>query len=760
MSLDDFAGDRKADSRAWNVSSNQPLEDAENPFGILRFYANSVVADVELPELTFPVSRDVNTRRFLGSKLYRIGEQVLKQGSELHLVGEYFGHFIPRYGCARLLCHAVYIHQRPLQNSGGLRGFEARFVFTAGLRVGEDILEQLPHAAGAIHNKGNEVIRVCIELALVAAREQLGIVANRAQRLLQVVRDREREPLQFILRALKRLLQPLPLRRIASYFGKSGDTAGCVTNHSGGCFGPERRPTLPNQPVRAAGLTGDLGVPEFGFGRAALAVFVAIQHGVWHTEDLGCLIAEELLSTRIPRLNVPLWVKKIHGVLGCPLHDVPIKIWRGQVRVRHKLCTHHTCRCYYRGTMLRRNFILTAPAVLHAGTRRPWKEVERILARGASGGQLTVDDLPTPALLLDLDAFEANVTKMTNWCREHGKALRPHGKTHKCPEIALRLMKAGAGGACAAKLSEAEVFARAGVRNLLITTAVVGPHKIERAVRLASTHPDTIFCVDNVQNAQDLNEAAASAKRTLNVAIDLYVGGRTGIPTGQPAVSLAKALDGFRNLRFAGLQAYAGQASHKSGYKERVESSRSAMLPAVETRRSIEAGGVACPLLTGGSTGTYNIDSEIDGITELQPGSFVFMDVDYNRIGGQDGPVYRDFRNSLTVLTTIVSKPSDAEAVVDGGLKAFSTDKPFMPEVAGLWKGGRQAVNGLVFAWGGDEHGKLNLAKSSAPLNVGDRVEFVIPHCDPTVNLYDRIFCVRGERVEAAWPISARGMSQ
>lgn len=177
------------------------------------------------------------------------------------------------------------------------------------------------------------------------------------------------------------------------------------------------------------------------------------------------------------------------------------------------------------------------------------------------------------------------------------------------------------------------------------------------------------------------------------------------------------------------------------------------MLPAVETRRLLEKSGIECNLLTGGSTGTYNIDSDIDGITELQPGSFVFMDVDYNRIGGQDGnAVYRDFKNSLTVLTTVVSKPSDNEAVVDGGLKAFSTDKPFTPEPKG--------IEGVVFSWGGDEHGKLNLAKASRALNVGDRIEFVIPHCDPTVNLYDRIYGVRGKQVELSWLIAARGMSQ
>lgn len=402
--------------------------------------------------------------------------------------------------------------------------------------------------------------------------------------------------------------------------------------------------------------------------------------------------------------------------------------------------------------MLRRTILTMAPALAHAGTRRSWREVERMLDRGDIKGRLSVDDLPTPALLVDLDALDANIAKMTAHAKAKNRSLRPHGKTHKCPEIALRLMSAGAVGACAAKLSEAEAFARGGVRGLLVTTAVVGPHKIERAVRLAKQRPDTMFCVDNAQNVADLDEAARAAGLKLNLAIDLYVGGRTGIPTGQPAANLAQSIAQHKNVRFAGLQSYAGQASHKVGFEARTESSRAAMLPAVQTRRLIEKSGIECPLLTGASTGTYNIDSEIDGVTELQPGSFLFMDLDYNRIGGQDGPVYRDFQSSLTVLTTVVSKPSDNEAVVDGGLKAFSTDKPFGPVAKG--------IEGMTFAWGGDEHGKLNLANASKPVKLGDRIEFVVPHCDPTVNLYERIYGVRGQQVELSWLIAARGMSQ
>jgi 3-hydroxy-D-aspartate aldolase len=384
---------------------------------------------------------------------------------------------------------------------------------------------------------------------------------------------------------------------------------------------------------------------------------------------------------------------------------------------------------------------------------RAWAEIEKIFAKGDfRTGAITRDELPTPALVLNLDAFEWNVAKMAKHCKDHRRALRPHGKTHKCPEIAKAIIRAGAVGACTAKLSEAEVFARDGVNGILITTAVIGKHKIERAVRLASAHSDTIFCVDDAQNVRDLNDAAGEAGIRLNLAIDLFVGTRTGIQPGDPAVALAQLIDSLPNVKFAGIQAYAGQASHTNGFAERREHSRAAMAPAVETRRALEGKGIACPMLTGASTGTYNIDSEIDGVSELQPGSFMFMDVDYNRIGGQDGPVYQDFRNALTVLTTVVSKPSKSGAVVDGGFKAFATDRPFVPEA--------KSISGIVYNWGGDEHGILNLEKASAAVNLGDRIEFIVPHCDPSVNLYDKMYCLRRDSVEAVWQIAARGMGQ
>jgi D-serine deaminase-like pyridoxal phosphate-dependent protein len=405
----------------------------------------------------------------------------------------------------------------------------------------------------------------------------------------------------------------------------------------------------------------------------------------------------------------------------------------------------------------RRRFLAGAvvPAVMSSvvGTGARSRRLHEASARLESG-PLTRDEIPTPALVLDLDAFEWNVAKMAGFLRERRRSFRPHAKTHKCPEIARALVAAGAVGACTAKLSEAEVLAESGVEGLLVTTQVVGRRKIARAVDLAARRRDTIFVVDNPSSVRDLNDAAgalqAGAPLVVNVAIDLLYG-RTGIEPGAQALELARFIATQRNVRFAGLQAYDGAASHTVGFEARRTRTRETMGRAVETRWLLERSGIECPLVTGGSTGTYSIDSGIEGLTELQPGSFMFMDVDYNRIGGEDGPVYRDFRNALTVITTVVSRWGKT-AIVDGGYKAFSTDRPFTPEAVDLAD--------VPYAWAGDEHGRLDLSASSRDVKLGDRLAFVIPHCDPSVNLYDAMYCVRGDRVEGVWKIAARGMSQ
>jgi D-serine deaminase-like pyridoxal phosphate-dependent protein len=293
------------------------------------------------------------------------------------------------------------------------------------------------------------------------------------------------------------------------------------------------------------------------------------------------------------------------------------------------------------------------------------------------------------------------------------------------------------------------VFQAHGIPGLLVTTAVVGRDKIARAVSLAAKAPDTMFVVDDEQNVRDINAAAAGGP-PVKLLIDLFFG-RTGIEPGAPALALAQLIDSLPNVTLEGLQSYDGQAAHTTPFNARKARTDGNMAKAAATKALIENAGIACPIVTGGSTGTYRFDSENPAMTELQPGSFVFMDMEYGQIGGPDGPEYRDFKNALTVITTVVSRPS-GHAIVDGGYKAFSTDRPFTPRPVG--------IDGITYAWAGDEHGRLELSNPSRDLKVGDRIEFIPPHIDPTVNLYDQIHTLRGDRLEAVWPIAARGKSQ
>lgn len=362
------------------------------------------------------------------------------------------------------------------------------------------------------------------------------------------------------------------------------------------------------------------------------------------------------------------------------------------------------------------------------------------------------DELPTPSLLLDLDLFEANIEKMAQHAAEASISVRPHAKTHKCPEVAKRQIQSGAIGICTATIHEAEVMAAAGIPGLLLTGEMVGRNKIERLIRLTRKQPDTLSVVDNNDHVRELSDAAVSAKVTLNILIDVDVGDRrTGIAPGDEAVALAEQIAKLPNLKLMGLHSYSGTSSHVEGFQARKAHSQSTMQRPLETFFRLKKAGLPLEIMSGGSTGTYNIDSQIEGITELQAGSYVFMDLDYRRIGGASGPTYEDFAPSLSVLSAVFSRVSADRAIVDAGLKAFSTDRDFGPEIKG--------VTGVTYKFQGDEHGGLTLSDPSREIRLGDRLEFFIPHCDPTVNLYDRLFCMRGNRVEEVWPISARGHS-
>ena len=239
---------------------------------------------------------------------------------------------------------------------------------------------------------------------------------------------------------------------------------------------------------------------------------------------------------------------------------------------------------------------------------------------------------------------------------------------------------------------------------------------------------------------------------SVNVLVDVDVGTRrTGIAPGEPALALARAAVAQPALRFRGLQGYAGHCAHVMGWPARREASHAALKPLMETRELMERSGLPVEIVAGGSTGTYDIDIELPGLTELQAGSYCVMDIDYRRIGAKAGAVNGDFEMALTVITTVVSVPTTDRAMVDGGLKAFSTDKAFPPESV--------ERPGVEFSFAGDEHGRLTVVDSSRAPKLGERIEFFPPHCDPTINLYDRIYAMRADKVEAVWDIAARGRS-
>jgi D-serine deaminase-like pyridoxal phosphate-dependent protein len=361
-------------------------------------------------------------------------------------------------------------------------------------------------------------------------------------------------------------------------------------------------------------------------------------------------------------------------------------------------------------------------------------------------------DLPTPALVVDLDAMEGNLRKMADFYRNKKANIRPHAKTHKCPNIAKRQMELGAVGICTAKVSEAEIMMEAGIEKVLITSPVVTPDKIERVIELAKKSPAVQIVVDQPANVEDLNEAAAAAGIRLGVFVDLDVGqNRTGVTLGVQALELIKAVGASSALDLSGLQAYGGHLQHLLGWEYRKHSSRETLARALEVKHKAEKAGYEVPVFSVGGTGTYNVDCDIDGVTDVQVGSYVFMDVNYRNVGGKGGAVYDDFDPSLLVLATAVSQPVNGRITIDAGIKSFAADKE-PPELLD--------IQGVSYRFGGDEHGILQLKNPSRNIKLGDKVLLIASHCDPTVNLYDHFYMFRGERVEEVWPIAARGCSQ
>jgi 3-hydroxy-D-aspartate aldolase len=347
----------------------------------------------------------------------------------------------------------------------------------------------------------------------------------------------------------------------------------------------------------------------------------------------------------------------------------------------------------------------------------------------------TKTEIPTPALLVDLDALDANITRMADRVRLTGKKLRPHAKAHKCVDVARRQVAAGAAGICVATIDEAELMCRAGIEGLLLTSPVADPVKMRRIVATGA-----MVVVDHSRQVEWYAAAAAESGRILEVLVDLDVGDhRTGAGSEEQALGIAQAVDRSAHLRLRGIQAYSVRGSHAGNFEERAKVSEEALARAAMVQGRMKQAGLPAEILSGGSTGTWDIDLAIAEVTELQAGSYVFMDLAYRRLG-------LDFAHAMTVMATVISANHAGFVTVDAGFKAFSTDRGYGPEAVGL--------TGSTYRWGGDEFGYVDFA-AGAP-RLGERIEFIPPHCDPTVNLYDRMWACRGDRVEAVWPVMAR----
>ena len=364
---------------------------------------------------------------------------------------------------------------------------------------------------------------------------------------------------------------------------------------------------------------------------------------------------------------------------------------------------------------------------------------------------IPLEELQTPALIIDLDVFEANLVKMQSYLGPEGIALRAHTKMHKCPVIARKQIEGGARGVCAAKVSEAEVMCAAGIEDVLVTSPIATLDKVKRFIETRRNHPGLKIVVDDIGSADLLAKVAGSEGLKVDVFVDLDPGmGRAGIETGDKALQLVQHIGESDALNFAGLQMYAGNCMHIEGFSKRQEKYAHIMKKGIETLALIEQAGITVPVVSGGGTGTYNMEPDLGLINELQAGSYAFMDIEYRDIGGVDHERFMDFDVSLYVLVTAISQPQSRLITVDGGFKSFASDK-MAPEF--------RDVEGVTFHWGGDEHGIVQLDNPSREIRLGNKLPMLTPHCDPTVNLHDFYFPYRDGMVHEIWPISARGFS-
>ncbi|MDZ7651298.1 MAG: DSD1 family PLP-dependent enzyme [Burkholderiaceae bacterium] len=362
-----------------------------------------------------------------------------------------------------------------------------------------------------------------------------------------------------------------------------------------------------------------------------------------------------------------------------------------------------------------------------------------------------LQDVDTPALILDLGKFESNLTRLMQAVKAYGVRVRPHAKSHKCVQVARRQIESGAVGICVQKLSEAAVFLAGGIDDVLITNEVVGAAKLRRLVELAQRHPQARLgvCVDDAGVVRQLAQQCDALDARVDVYVELDVGqNRCGLVTPHEAVDLARVVVASPRLNFMGLHAYAGSAQHRRGVPERRAATEAAAQKAHDARAALRAADLPCERITGGGTGTFVYEAASAVYNEIQPGSYVLMDADYAR--NAIDPQTPRFEHALAILSTVMSvrqADGNERATLDAGLKAFSTDSgPAVPTFGG-WR--PYAVS--------DEHTVLHKVGDGPVIRLGDKALLVPGHCDPTVALHDWIVAVRDGRVEDVWPVDARG---
>jgi len=405
----------------------------------------------------------------------------------------------------------------------------------------------------------------------------------------------------------------------------------------------------------------------------------------------------------------------------------------------------------------RRNFLVTsgagAAALCVSGNAGGYTSGEmRAFAADDKLTGVSKWELDTPALCVDLDKLSQNIASMRTRLAGMNVVSRPHAKTHKCPTIAKLQLANGSIGICTAKISEAEVMSAAGIGPILMTTSNVTANKIRRAMAIRKTNPQFVQAVDYPQNARDLNDAAKQSGVVADVVIDVAIGTRSGIPAGDQAVALAQLVDKLPNLKLRGVISYDGGAQHIKGFKNRLDQTLNRFAPSLETYERMKKTGLNTEIFSGGGTGTYNILPKVKGVTDVQVGSYIFMDCQYLEIGGESNEeVYTDFAPSLTVVTTVLNTYFPNSITTDAGAKALTLNKP------GPWVVGEKS---FTYNAGSDEFGVIRYETAQRSYKVGDKMELIVPHCDPVVNEYDQMYAIRGDKVEAVWPIAARGHSQ